>query len=331
MPTARFRPLAVVAALAGSLFFSYLAVRDVDFDVFVDALRDSSYWWILPSLAALAASVAIRVIRWRYLFPVATRPPARPALRALLLGEFFNAVLPMRAGEVVRVIALHRDARTSRSETLGTLVVERLLDVLVLLILLLAALPFVPSVSWLGLAIGILAGAAVVAIVVIFVLWRYQSRPLGFLLRPLRWLPGFSEARTREAAESLLRGFEGLRSARVGIVAAALTAATWLVVALSFWLAMRGLGLDLGYDAAVVVVVATTFALVIPSLPASLGVFEAATVFSLDPFGIDDSRALSCAVVLHVLSFLPFIVAGLVALGRYPAAGSQRRSEIRST
>jgi glycosyltransferase 2 family protein len=330
MPTKRLRPLAVIAGAAASLFFAYLAVRDVDYEVFADALREGSYWWILPSLALLAASVAIRVIRWRYLFPVATRPPAAPALRALLLGEFFNAVLPMRAGEVVRVIALHRDARTSRSETLGTLVVERLLDVLVLLILLLAALPFVPNVSWLGVAIGILAGAAVAAIVVIFVLWRYQSRPLGFLLRPLRWLPGISEAWTREAAESLLRGFEGLRSARVGIGAAALTAATWLVVALSFWLAMRGLGLDLGYDAAVVVVVATTFALVIPSLPASLGVFEAATVFSLDPFGIDDSTALGCAVVLHVLSFLPFIVAGLVALGRYPAARNPRRSEIRS-
>jgi uncharacterized protein (TIRG00374 family) len=328
---AQLRPLAVIAALAGSLFFSYFAVRDVDFDVFIDALRQSSYWWILPALAALAASVAIRVIRWRYLFSVGTRPPARPALRALLLGELFNAVLPMRAGELARVIAVHREARTSRSEALGTVVVERLLDVLVLLALLLAVLPFVPDVSWLGVAVGILAAAAVVAIAAIFALWRYQSRPLRVLLRPLRWLPGFSEARTSAAAESLLRGFEGLRSARIGLVAVALTAATWLTVALSFWLALRGLELGLGYDAALLVVVATTFALVIPSLPASLGVFEAATVYSLDPFGIDDSRALSAAVVLHVLTFAPFIVAGLVALSSHPAGRLRPRSAPRPT
>jgi glycosyltransferase 2 family protein len=327
VPTRRLRPLAVIAGMAISVFLSYLAVRDVDFDTFVDALADSSYWWIAPSLAALAASVAIRVIRWRYLFPAPTRPPSRAALRALLIGEFFNAVLPMRAGEIARVVAIHREARTSRSEALGTVVVERVLDVLVLLLLLLAVFPFVPDVSWLGAAVVILAAVGVGAIAAVLVLWRYQARPLGFLLRPLRWLPGVSDARATAAAESLLRGLQGWRSLRAGLVALALTVATWLVVALSFWLAMRGLHLGFGYDAAVLVVVATTFALVIPSLPASLGVFEAATVVSLEPFGVGDSRALACAVVLHALSFVPFIAAGLIALGRHPELHTRQPEE----
>jgi uncharacterized protein (TIRG00374 family) len=315
----RVRPLAVIAGLVVSLALSYLAVRNVDFDVFVDALAESSYWWIGPSLAALAASVALRIARWLYLFPAATRPPARAALRALLIGEFFNAVLPLRAGELARVVAVHREARTSRAEALGTTVVERLLDVIVLLLLLLAVFPFVPEVSWLGVAVAILAAVAVGAIAGVLALWRYQARPLGFLLRPLAWLPGFSAERTSSAAESLLRGFQGLRNARVGLVALALTASVWLAVAFSFWLAIRGLDLGLGYEAALLVVIATTFALVIPSLPASVGVFEAATIVSLDPFSVDSSHALSAAVVLHVLSFVPFIVAGLVALRSHPA------------
>jgi uncharacterized protein (TIRG00374 family) len=325
VPTGRIRPLAVIAGLAVSLVFSYLAVRDVDFDVFADALAESSYWWILPSLAALAASVAIRVVRWRYLFPPETRPPARAALRALVIGEFFNTVLPLRAGELARVVAIHREARTSRPEALGTAFVERLLDVLVLLLLLLAVLPFVPEVTWLGVAATILTVVVLGGLVGIVVLWRYGARPLGFLLRPLAWLPGFSPERTSAAAESLLRGFQGLRNVRAGVVAGVLTVASWLAVALSFWLAIRGLQLELGYDAAVLVVVATTFALVIPALPTSVGVFEAATIVSLDPFGVDDSRALSCAVVLHVLSFLPFIAAGLVALRGYPVLRHRER------
>lgn len=326
MPTGRIRPVAVITGLAVSLVFSYLAVRDVDFEVFADALAESSYWWIVPSLGALCASVALRVVRWRYLFPPETRPPARAALRALLIGELFNTVVPLRAGELVRVVAVHREARTSRPEALGTTLVERLLDVLVLLLLLLAVLPFVPEVTWLGVAATILTVVALGALAAIVVLWRYGERPLSFLLRPLAWLPGFSSARTSAAAESLLRGFQGLRDVRAGAVAVALTAASWLAVALSFWLAIRGLQLELGFDAAVLVVVATTFALVIPSLPASVGVFEAATLVSLHPFGVDDSRALSCAVVLHVLSFVPFIVAGLVAL-RLHAPAREMRAE----
>jgi uncharacterized protein (TIRG00374 family) len=320
----RLRPLAVIAGLAVSLVFSYLAVRDVDYGVFADTIAESSYWWIIPFLAALAASVAIRIVRWRYLFPAATRPPARAAMRALLVGELFNIVLPLRAGELVRVVALHREARTSRPEALGTTMVERLLDALVLLLLLLGVLPFAPEISWLGTAVVILAVAGVGALAGILALWRYQARPLGFLLRPLGWLPGFSAARTASAAESLLRGFRGLRDLRAGLVALSLTAACWLAVALSYWLAMRGLGLEPGYDAALLVVVATTFSLVIPSLPASVGVFEAATIVSLDPFGVDDSRALGYAVILHVFSYFPFVVAGLVALRAYPTTHRRR-------
>lgn len=314
------RPLAIAAGLVASLVFAYYAVRDVDFELFVDTLAESSYWWIAPSLVALAASVAIRVVRWRYLFPAATRPSAGPALRALLIGDLFNSILPLRAGELARVVAIHREARTSRPEALGTAFVERLLDVLVLLVLLVVVFPFVPEVSWLGVAVAVLATAGIAAIATIVALWRFGVRPIGFLLRPLAWLPGFSPARTSAAAGSLLRGLRGLRDFRAGLLAVALTAASWLAVALAFWLAIRGLHLDLGFDAAVLVLIATAFALVIPSLPASVGVFEAATLVSLAPFGVDDSRALACAVVLHVLTFLPFIVAGLVALGRHPAA-----------
>jgi glycosyltransferase 2 family protein len=314
VPTRRLRPVAVIAGLAFSIFLSYLAVRDVDLDTFADALVDSSYWWIAPSLAALAMTVAIRVIRWRYLFSAETRPPTKPALRALLIGEFFNAVLPMRPGELARIVVLHRETRTSRPEALGSIVVERLLDVFVLLILLLLVLPFAPDVKWLGVVLWLLALAAVALVGAVVGLRRYGVRPLSFLLRPLQWLPGFTAARTSIAAESMLRGLHGLREVRTGLVAVALTAASWLAVAVSFWLAIRGLGLELGYDAAVLVVAATTFSLVLPSLPASLGVFEAAAVISLAAHGVDDSRALACAVVLHVLSFLPFIAAGLGAL-----------------
>jgi uncharacterized membrane protein YbhN (UPF0104 family) len=161
------------------------------------------------------------------------------------------------------------------------------------------------------------------------VLKCYGARPLAFLLRPLSWLPGFSASRTSAAAGSLLRGLRGLRDVRAGLFAIALTAASWLAVALSFWLAIRGLRLELGYDAAVLVVVATTFSLVIPALPTSVGVFEAATLVSLRPFGVEDSQALACAVVLHVLSFLPFIVAGLVALRLHAVARDTRAEPVR--
>ena len=73
--------------------------------------------------------------------------------------------------------------------------------------------------------------------------------------------------------------------------------------------------------AGLLVVVATNLVLILPSSPGALGVFEAATVVALKAFGVDDSLALSYALVLHALNLLPYIAAGAFVL-----RGSFRRT-----
>ncbi|MBA2360713.1 MAG: flippase-like domain-containing protein [Actinobacteria bacterium] len=76
----------------------------------------------------------------------------------------------------------------------------------------------------------------------------------------------------------------------------------------------RDRAVELGLEAGILVAVATTFSLLLPALPASIGIFEAAALVALAPYGVDDARALSGAVVIHVLSFVPFLIAGPLAL-----------------
>jgi len=142
--------LVLAAGIAVSALLLYLAVRNVDVAMFRRALRDSSPVWFVPALVALAVSVVVRVVRWRYLFDPSTRPSAPAATHALLAGELFNSILPLRGGDVARVLVLHREARTSRVEAGATVVAERLLDTVVLLLLVFATLPFAPDVTWLA-------------------------------------------------------------------------------------------------------------------------------------------------------------------------------------
>ena len=89
----------VTVGFVVSAVFTYLAVRNVHPGHVWTSLRESNYWWALPSIALLGASQAVRALRWQYLFPAVTRPPYRPVLEATLIGQFFNNVLPARAGE----------------------------------------------------------------------------------------------------------------------------------------------------------------------------------------------------------------------------------------
>jgi hypothetical protein len=100
-----------------------------------EGLRTSDFVWLMPALGVLALSLWVRAVRWQLLFQPETRPPIGPTTRATIVGQFFNNILPARAGEAARIVMLKQEAGTSRTESLGTAVAERISDLLALLVL----------------------------------------------------------------------------------------------------------------------------------------------------------------------------------------------------
>jgi uncharacterized protein (TIRG00374 family) len=307
-----------LVGLGVSAFFLWLAVRNVNLELFWEALGESDYLWLLPALGLIAVGVVIRAWRWQFLFYRETRPPLPPLLRALLVGMLFNSILPARAGEAARIVVLHQETGTSRVEALGTAVVERVYDVLALFVLLFVATPFMPEVTWLRRAAAIgLALTALVAVAV-FVVERYGERPILFVLRPLKRIPRVRDEAVDRAGRNLVQGLGALHRPHLAAPAIGLTVASWLVLAASFWCVLAAFGLgELGYDAALLMLVTTTLALVIPSAPGGLGVFEAGGVLALGAYGVDQSVALSATVVVHALNLFPYIAAGAIVLHRH--------------
>lgn len=309
--------------VAVSVVFAWLALRDVRWAEAWRAVHQCNYWWLAPSLAALALAVLLKVIRWRYLFRAEMRPPFAAVTRALLIGFFFNNILPARTGEAARIVALNREAGTSRAETAATIVVERVFDVLALFVLLFVTLPWLPHVSWLRAA-AIFAIALAVAVAVV-VLARLGDLPLQRLLRPLARLPFASPERVHHLGLNTLHGLAAIRSVRLALVSSLLTVATWLALALSTWLLMRGFDLRLPFLAGLLVVVAVNLALVLPSSPAGLGVFEAATLVALNAYGVPRTQAVSYALVLHAVNLVPYLVVGVVVVHAHAARPRGRR------
>jgi glycosyltransferase 2 family protein len=310
----RGRYLSAGLATAVTVVFGYLAVRNVEVDELGESLRESNYWFLLPAFALLALAFFLRVIRWRCLFSPATRPGWAPATEALLLGQFLNSVLPFRAGDAARIVALRSFGGPSRVETAGTVVIERIFDVLALLVLLFVLLPVVPEVTWLRAA-GVLVIVLIVALAAAIVVLRvYGERAVAFCLRPLARLPYLSEARVEAAIRNLTKGVIALRSGRIGLIAFFWTLISWLVLGASFWCLMLGFDFGLSPVAGLLVVIATGLSHVLPSAPASVGVFEAAGIVALGAYGIPQSQALSYALVVHALNVVPFLLAGLLVV-----------------
>lgn len=318
------RPLLLVAGVVVTVAGMYVALRGVALDDAAHALADARLWWLVPSVAVFVAGVWLRALRWWALFDARERPPLGAVTRALLVGYFFNNILPMRAGEAARVISLHARAKTPRAQTVGTVVAERVFDLLALLAILFAAYPWLPPLSWLRAA-AIFAFAVVAGVaVLVFVLVRYDDRAIHWLLSPLRRVhrDGFAE-RVELAAINGTRGLVAIRDPRVALGAMALTVASWVVLSFSYWILMQAFSLHLPFVASLLVTVTINMGLILPSSPAALGVFEAATVLALKAFDVPQADALSYALVLHLVNLVPFLVVGAALLG--PGALRRRR------
>jgi hypothetical protein len=137
------------------------------------------------------------------------------------------------------------------------------------------------------------------------------------VLRPLARFRALPVERVETLAAELVTGLAAMRKLRLALPALVASFAAILVIGCSFWLVTLAFHLDLPFGAGLLVMVATSLAMVIPSSPAAIGVFEAATVVALKPFGVDHASALSYAVVLHALNSIPFIVFGLVILPQH--------------
>ncbi len=318
-----------VATVMVTVVFSYLALNAISFDVARRALADSDYWWLLPALLAFALGNVARALRWRALFTLSRRPPATATLNAMLLGYFYNSILPARAGEAARVLVLTRRSSSVPVEVTGTIVLERLYDLAVLLLAFFVALPWLPRVSWFGPAAIMGAALALAIVLAVIALAVFEDRPLRLLLRPLARFSPFSDARLERSLEELTHGLSGLRCPRVALEASLLTVAAWMFSVLCTYLMTLAFHLHLSFASGVLVVVAIGLSMVLPSPPAAVGVFEGATLLALEAYKIPASGALPYAVVLHLVNFVPFLFVGVLLLrynARNPVATEVARS-----
>ena len=303
--------------------FSYIAFSNINLSVAWRGLKATDYWWLLAALGAWALGNVARSLRWRALFARERRPSVGAVSNAMMVGYLYNNIMPARAGEAARVLVLTRRSAASATEIVGTVVLERLYDVLGILIIFFAAGPWLPRVSWIGTA----AGAAIVLIALIvlasLVLAIFEDRPLLWLLRPLQRIPRFSRERFEQTVSELIHGLSGLRHRGSALQALLWTLAAWALTALCAYLVSLALHLHLPASCGVLVAVAVGLSMILPSPPAAVGVFEGAALIALKPYAVPHSSALPYALVLHLVNFVPFVIAGVYLLhhnARHPAA-----------
>lgn len=307
------RSFKIGAGVAVGALFLWLALRQVDLPELRRAFTRLAPMWCILSLALYWSALAIRVVRWRYILNAVTTLTLKQVTLALLTGYAVNAILPARLGELFRAEFCRQRYVVPRSTTLGTILVERLTDGLIVLASLFVGLLALDagevSSQFTSVLIGglMIVGSVGVALVAVGSSWTTK-----LILR----LPRADRLIAFQDSVRVLR-----RRRIIGVLV--LSVAVWLFDGGALWAILRAAGADVGFLQLCLVLGVVSLSTLLPSPPGFLGTMQFAFVLSLQAFQFPPSQAIVAATANQVLLIGSMVAVGLTILG-----GSQVRTVL---
>lgn len=304
-------PRSIVPLLAVGILVSVaailLAIRGIDLGDVASAIGDASPAYLAAGALLMLASYPILAVRWRSIARDLDPPGTPQMLELVLIGAAVNNALPARLGEVARSVGLGRSTQRPVLQSFGTVVVDRVADVVFFALafgLTVAASPTDDWVRWVGVggAIITVAALATLGTVALLMSRRPDDAPAG------RWM------------RHLLTLGEGLRCVHTWSGAAralVLTFAAWGAWMAGLWSVAESLGIGLSATEVLFTTGLLGLGSAVPSAPGFIGTYHWIAASSLGLFGVAGADALAFAVLLHAAWFIPTTVAGSILMVRW--------------
>jgi uncharacterized protein (TIRG00374 family) len=317
------------------------AFRQVNFPDVWAALAGVNYWLLVASLVPLVLFLVLRAYRWRLLFHPQRGLHLLNLFSVINIGYLLSNIFPARLGDVARAYLIGDTEEVSRASAFSTIVAERVLDALSAVAGFFLVLPFAPLPQWMVRSGLIVGAAALVAMVIFVVLVRRRAwtlRLLDRILSALHWpdcetmehfwarlagrtrlrfltqMPWASRSDLKNMAGSLIDGFSGITTLRLGPPLLLWTVAIWAVISTYYWVVLLAFDQAQPYVAALAFTSVTALGMTIPASPGYIGVFEFLGRETMVLFGMAPEPALGYTLVAHAIVYIVYNLLGLVGM-----------------
>jgi uncharacterized protein (TIRG00374 family) len=309
----------VALGLAISAGFLYFAFRGVELGELWEHVRRANYLWLLGVAATTIYSNWVRAQRWDYFFRHLKRISRYSLFGSTMIGLAANNVMPLRMGEAVRAYSISRKEGIPFATTFTTVILERMLDIGMVLVVLALALFLVPIPDHMDAQVGgamrfLSAFTAGMIGVVVFLFFKRELmvRWVHACLNPL---PSRIAEPFRRLFHAFMAGLEALTDKRQLFYLVAYSFWLWICFIAAFWCGAKSLSLDVTHDlpmvrAALLSVALVAVFIMIPAAPGFVGTFQAGCIVALGVFGIPKGEALSFSLLTHAIQFISVNIIG---------------------
>jgi uncharacterized protein (TIRG00374 family) len=304
-----------------AVLFLFLAFRGVDFSKVMEHVSDASIFWMIVFTATVLLGHFIRTIRWKIILQ-SVKPDVKlkNLFGALMIGYGVNCVTP-KLGEVTRAIMIGRYENLSKSSMFGTIIVERVIDIIalgtaVLISAFIWSSNLYETFPWLESALYISAFLMVVILLVIFLSVKLKERFYWVILKPVGKISQKFSDRLRYIFEMLIQGFTSLKGTKNYILTIIMTIILLSVYALGSYLGFFMLGMQtvksVTYPMGWILMSISAIGVVIPT-PGATGSYHALAISTLVLlFGFGETISAAYAFLTHIISYFLFIITAII-------------------
>ena len=307
-----------------------LAVRKVDWRQVTETFVRAEYVYLLPALVVIMLYLLARAVRWRIL--LGSQVGLSRCFWIGNIGYLVSNVLPLRLGDPARAVIVGRGGQVSIAVALSTVVVERVLDMLMVVLILAGVAPFMSGVGD-AVSTGVMAGVLAVTALAVLVLLAFRPEWGRWLVRRiLGWVPRIDRERWAQALDGLFDGLAPLRSGRRGLALLAWSVVTWACVVGYYWALLRAFMPRPPVLAAPFMVSVIGLGMAVPSTPGALGLFHLIARYALViPFGVLDEEAVPVAFASHAFQYILILILGLIGLAHEGLSFARLRADVSTT
>ncbi len=288
------------------------AFRQFNWTEFINLLQGVNYWYMFGAVALQLAAVWVRALRWKWLLAPIKNIPTKLLFDATMIGYFGNNVLPLRMGELLRAYVVSNNSSISTSKVIGTLIVDRILDFLAVMILAFLFLFFSDLITiprWIVIFSIILILGLFITVLII----GKKNPDWNSIKRRLKIFQSNVGSKIYDIITNIISGLSVLNKASNKIGIYGFIVLLWTMYYISFLLIIKGVNLELSIMNAGILYVLLTLSISIPAAPGYIGTYHATCVAVLtNIYNISLNASQAFAVLSHAVIFIPFVTIGAI-------------------
>ncbi len=295
-----------------SVILIWLTIRQIDFKNSFELIRNANYYILIPGVLIYAFTYVLRSIRYYFMIYPIKKTKVLENFPYTVLGFFMNNIIPLRLGELIRAKVTGERLGISRSSVLGTIVVERLIDVIIFVMfffIIMLVMPFPEFIKNTFYVCGAVFGTA---LIVLFLISKHEEKAAAFVSK----IP--MPAKIKSFVMSLFEKFAGglimLRKPGVFFASFAISVLIWVAESAFLVLTAKSCGVDISILGGIFVVIIIGIGAILPTAPGYIGAFEFMGVTALSALAIDKDAAFACIAIYHFLQLMVIFSLGFASI-----------------